>query len=194
MENSVGLNERKIILHAGCASDQVSEQICIGIVPLGYSRRSSLSLRESSCGRLYGINNRSSGVRAGGAQTPGRRRAFARNFPKRPPFSLLLAILAVAGAAVRSEKGDLMPTLSIMALLLCLSSVFGFVNYRLLRLPSSIGVTVVSLGASFMVLGLNSLLPSFQLRSTVQEILGTRYLPETLLDSALYFLLFAGAL
>lgn len=49
-----------------------------------------------------------------------------------------------------------MPTLSIIALLLCLTSVFGFVNYRLLRLPSSIGVTVVSLGASLMVLSVST--------------------------------------
>ena len=87
-----------------------------------------------------------------------------------------------------------MSSLSLAAILLSLASVFGFVNYRFLRLPTAIGLMVVSLVASLCVLALDRMLPQLDLRGWSEQILGTRRLPETLLAGALSLLLFAGAL
>ncbi|MDQ0394452.1 cation:proton antiporter [Labrys monachus] len=87
-----------------------------------------------------------------------------------------------------------MSALSLIAILLCLASVFGFVNYRFLRLPSSIGLMIVALFASLCVVCLDILLPALDLRSWSQQVLGIKDLPNTFLNGALSFLLFAGAL
>lgn len=71
---------------------------------------------------------------------------------------------------------------------------FGFVNYRLLRMPNSVGVTVVSLAASLCIIGIDRVLPQADLRGWSQQMLGTSELPHTLLNGALSLLLFAGAL
>lgn len=87
-----------------------------------------------------------------------------------------------------------MSPLSLVAVLRCLASVFGVINYHLLELPSGIGLMAVSMAASLGVFGLDLLFPQSQLRMWSEQILGTRQLPETLLNGALAFLLFAGAL
>ncbi len=87
-----------------------------------------------------------------------------------------------------------MSSLSLAAILLTLASLFGFVNYRFLRLPTAIGLMLVSLVASLCVLGLDRMLPQLELRNWSEQILGTRRLPETLLAGALSLLLFAGSL
>jgi hypothetical protein len=44
--------------------------------------------------------------------------------------------------------------LSFASILLCLASLFGFIDYRFLRLPNSVGLMVVALAASLCILGL----------------------------------------
>ncbi|HLH88065.1 MAG TPA: sodium:proton antiporter [Xanthobacteraceae bacterium] len=87
-----------------------------------------------------------------------------------------------------------MAPLSVFAILLCLASAFGVINHRLLHLPSSIGVITVALLASLCILGLDATLPGLELGTRTQQVLGTQALPQTLLNGALSFLLFAGAL
>lgn len=87
-----------------------------------------------------------------------------------------------------------MSSLGLFALLLTLSAVFGVINNRTLRLPTTIGVLVFSLLGSLVLLGINALIPSYDLRALSHVVLGSIDLPRTLLGSALSFLLFAGAL
>src|SRR4051812_4174860 len=87
-----------------------------------------------------------------------------------------------------------MSPLSFLAVLLCLASVFGLLNRRFLRLPGTIGLTVVALVASLFAIGIGDLFPSLNLRLALQDILGIRELPDTLLNGVLCFLLFAGTL
>jgi len=84
--------------------------------------------------------------------------------------------------------------LSLIAILLCFASVFGVINERALGLPPSIGLLIVTLLASFCVIGLDALFPGLALKIRAQEILGVGGLPDFLLNGALSFLLFAGAL
>lgn len=83
--------------------------------------------------------------------------------------------------------------LSLIAILLCLASAFGFVNYRVLRLPNHIGLMTVALVVASLVLLVDGFFPHLGLRGTLQQLLGTETLPEALLHGALAFLLFAGA-
>ncbi|UWP93131.1 sodium:proton antiporter [Aliiroseovarius crassostreae] len=87
-----------------------------------------------------------------------------------------------------------MTFLQIASLLIVLAGLFGAINYLLLKLPSAIGILVVSLAASLAVMGLDLLLPGLgmadQVRSTVTGI----DFSDALLEGMLGLLLFAGAL
>ncbi len=86
-----------------------------------------------------------------------------------------------------------MTSLSLLAILLTLAAVFGVLNHRTLRLPNTIGVLVISLAVSLVMLAADPLIPSYSLRGMIGTLLGTVNLPHSLLDGALSFLLFAGA-
>ena len=87
-----------------------------------------------------------------------------------------------------------MSSLSLLAVLLCLASVFGFANARLLRLPPTIGILVLALATSLAMIGLDAALGGHVLQHRAQALLGTVNLPGALLDGALSVLLFAGSL
>ncbi len=86
-----------------------------------------------------------------------------------------------------------MTSLSLLAILLTLAAVFGVVNHRTLRLPNTIGVLVISLAVSLVMLAIDPLIPAYDLRALLGSLLGSVNLPQSLLDGALSFLLFAGA-
>jgi CPA1 family monovalent cation:H+ antiporter len=85
-------------------------------------------------------------------------------------------------------------SLGLFAILLTLAAVFGVVNARTLRLPNTIGVLVIALLVSLVMLAADPLIPGYDLRALSRQLLGTIDLPQTLLNGALSFLLFAGAL
>ncbi len=87
-----------------------------------------------------------------------------------------------------------MASLTMLACLLCLASLFGVLNHRLLRLPSSIGVLVLAMLASVLLIVLDRLWTGLDVRARSQALLGTVDLPAALLDGALSVLLFAGSL
>ena len=87
-----------------------------------------------------------------------------------------------------------MTPLGLFAVLLTLSSIFGVINNRTLRLPPSIGVLVVALLVSLVTLAIDPLIPSIDLQALSRELLGRINFSQTLLNGALSFLLFAGAL
>ncbi|KHK93240.1 cation:proton antiporter [Novosphingobium malaysiense] len=80
------------------------------------------------------------------------------------------------------------------AILIVLAAALGYFNYRVLGLPSTVGLTVMGTLASLLVVAYDSLVPS----STLAEQLGT-FLTDidfstTLMEGMLSFLLFAGAM
>ena len=80
------------------------------------------------------------------------------------------------------------------AILIVLAAVLGFINIRFLRLPQSIGLTVMGAVASLLVVGVDRLLPGGNLSRDVTHFLDGIDFHRTLMDGMLSFLLFAGAL
>lgn len=87
-----------------------------------------------------------------------------------------------------------MTFLQITSLLIVLAGGFGAINHLYLKLPSAIGVLVVSLLASFVLLGADLLRPDFGIADTVRGIITGIDFSEALLEGMLGLLLFAGAL
>lgn len=87
-----------------------------------------------------------------------------------------------------------MTALGLFAILLTLAAVFGVLNGVTLRLPNTIGVLVIALVVSIAMMAADPLIPGISLRGAALAMLGTVDLPTTLLNGALSFLLFAGAL
>ena len=80
----------------------------------------------------------------------------------------------------------------IIAILICLSAGFSWVNYRFFKLPTAIGLMLIAL---VMSLVLHLPLPFFDgLEGQAEAILSQIDFDETLLHGMLSFLLFAGAL
>lgn len=80
------------------------------------------------------------------------------------------------------------------AILIALAAVLGYINYRFLKLPSSIGLTVMGAIASLIVIAIDRFVPGADFaRDIVRFIAGIDF-HTTLMDGMLSFLLFAGAL
>ena len=78
--------------------------------------------------------------------------------------------------------------------LLLLAAVFGLINHRTLKLPTTIGVLVIALLVSVLVLLIDPWIDAYDLADYARSVLGSADLPHLLMDSVLAFLLFAGAL
>ncbi|MDR5589817.1 sodium:proton antiporter [Christiangramia sp. SM2212] len=80
----------------------------------------------------------------------------------------------------------------ITTILVCLASVFGFINVKFLKLPNSIGLMLITIVFSLIVLGLSAF--DDTLLNAEKEIITSIDFQTVLLDVMLSFLLFAGAL
>ncbi len=87
-----------------------------------------------------------------------------------------------------------MNILQIASLLIVLAGAFGAINYLFLKLPSSIGILVVALLASFVLLGLDWMMPGLGMADQVRRIVTGIGFSDALLEGMLGLLLFAGAL
>lgn len=87
-----------------------------------------------------------------------------------------------------------MNILQIASLLIVLAGVFGAINYLLLKLPSSIGILVVALLASFGVMILDLVIPALGVADQVRNVVTGIDFSDALLEGMLGLLLFAGAL
>lgn len=87
-----------------------------------------------------------------------------------------------------------MDLFDIITVVVGLSALFGYINYRFLRLPSGTGILVLALGCSLLLLGLNVLAPGWGLQETISRFLGRINFTTALMRGMLCFLLFAGAL
>ena len=80
------------------------------------------------------------------------------------------------------------------AALVALAAILGYLNYRFLRLPHTIGLTIMGALASLAVVGADTLFPAVGLGAVVRQFLSGIAFHKTLLEGMLSFLLFAGAL
>jgi Na+:H+ antiporter len=87
-----------------------------------------------------------------------------------------------------------MNVLQVTSLLIVLAGCFGAINYLYLKLPAAIGILVVSLLASFGLLGLDLIWPALGIADTVRGFVTGIDFSEALLEGMLGLLLFAGAL
>jgi CPA1 family monovalent cation:H+ antiporter len=85
-----------------------------------------------------------------------------------------------------------MKLFNILAVLITLSAVFSYLNYRFIKLPTTIGVMAISLLGSLGIAVLGPL--GFGLEEDALRLLNSIDFDETLLHGMLSFLLFAGAL
>ncbi|NNF91823.1 MAG: sodium:proton antiporter [Boseongicola sp.] len=87
-----------------------------------------------------------------------------------------------------------MDLLQLTSLLIVLAGLFGAVNYLFLKLPTAIGILVVSLAASMTILVLDLLFAGFRVDDELRLIVGEIAFSDALLEGMLGLLLFAGAL
>ncbi len=82
----------------------------------------------------------------------------------------------------------------LVAALLTLTALFAWLNHQVLRLPPSIGLLIMALGAALVMLGVKELLPESPAYALLVQSLHQIDFEEALLHGMLAFLLFAGAL
>lgn len=87
-----------------------------------------------------------------------------------------------------------MTTFAFTSILLVLAAIFGLINARTLKLPTTIGVMVMALIFSALVLLVDPWIEGYDLAGFARMALENAHLSELLLDSVLAFLLFAGSL
>ena len=83
---------------------------------------------------------------------------------------------------------------NLVALLVALATVFGYVNHRWLRLPHTIGLVVIALTVSICLLVVDAIVPELGIETTVRLTLINIDFEDVLMKGILSFLLFAGAL
>ena len=86
-----------------------------------------------------------------------------------------------------------MEILNTIAILLTLSAVFSYLNYRFIKLPTAIGIMLISLVLSLLLL-ISGKLGFFDVSRQASTLIASIDFHETLIDGMLSFLLFAGAL
>ena len=80
------------------------------------------------------------------------------------------------------------------AILIVLAATLSYLNFRFVRLPSSIGLTVMGAVASLIVVGIDRVLPDSTVSGQVVGFIEGIDFHAALMDGMLSFLLFAGAL
>lgn len=85
-----------------------------------------------------------------------------------------------------------MDTFQIIALLTVLAAAFGYINFRFLKLPTTIGLMAISLVMSLLIFVIDYAIPG--VLDEAKALIGSIDLSEVILDIMLSFLLFAGAL
>ena len=86
-----------------------------------------------------------------------------------------------------------MSLLNVFALLITISALFSYINFRFLKLPTTIGLMLIALVCSALLIGLQAM-GMDSITHSAQSLLGQVDFNETLMQGMLSFLLFAGAL
>jgi len=85
-----------------------------------------------------------------------------------------------------------MSLFAILSILIVLAAIFGYINVRFIKLPTTIGMMLISIIFSLVVLIIGQVDPT--LLQLEQELIGGIDFEKVLMDGMLSFLLFAGAL
>jgi CPA1 family monovalent cation:H+ antiporter len=88
----------------------------------------------------------------------------------------------------------LLSIFDLVAILLTVSAVFAFINAKLLRLPTTIGVMIMGLTASLILIGIELLTAETELSRALSDAVRQIDFTEALMHGMLAFMLFAGAL
>ena len=86
-----------------------------------------------------------------------------------------------------------MTIFDIIAVLLGLSAVFGYLNHRFLHLPHTIGLVIMALASSGVVVLIDLVFPALGIALTATSILSQIDFTQTVMNGMLSVLLFAGA-
>ena len=78
---------------------------------------------------------------------------------------------------------------NLVALLITLAAIFGYVNHRWLKLPHTIGLVVIALAVSVVILLADASFPGLGLEATVRRALTDIDFEDTLMKGLLSFLL-----
>ncbi|MFV0432098.1 MAG: cation:proton antiporter [Alphaproteobacteria bacterium] len=87
-----------------------------------------------------------------------------------------------------------MSVLELAAILLSIASFFGYINYRFIKLPHTVGLVIISLFVSFAAIALHFLNPNLHIDTQIEAILKNIDFNKFLMEGILSMLLFAGAL
>ncbi|RKX17431.1 MAG: sodium:proton antiporter, partial [Candidatus Zixiibacteriota bacterium] len=79
-----------------------------------------------------------------------------------------------------------------VAIFICIAAVASYINYRYIKLPSTIGLMIIGLALSLILIGISAI--GIDIEGPIAEFLGRTDFGETLMEGMLSFLLFAGAL
>lgn len=82
----------------------------------------------------------------------------------------------------------------VASVLVGVSALFGYINFKFLKLPHTIGLVLIALAASFIVILADFVNPSLGVASQLANSLRELDFNETLMHGMLSFLLFAGAM
>jgi len=82
----------------------------------------------------------------------------------------------------------------IAAILVVASALFGWANHHFIKLPHTIGLTVMGAVAAILLMVADAFIPGITLDNWVADTLEQMNFTDTLLQGMLSFLLFAGAL
>nr|WP_197064440.1 sodium:proton antiporter [Methylobacterium sp. ZNC0032] len=82
----------------------------------------------------------------------------------------------------------------LIAILIVLTAIFGWLNHVFIRLPHAIGLLVMGLASSLILIGVEIAVPHISLYDDLRSLLRQIDFQEAVLNGMLAFLLFAGAL
>jgi CPA1 family monovalent cation:H+ antiporter len=82
----------------------------------------------------------------------------------------------------------------LLAVLLVTSAGLAYLNYRVLKLPLTVGLLIGAAAGTLMLIALDAVLPILALKPAIRDLVGSINFSATLLNGFLAFLLFAGAL
>lgn len=86
-----------------------------------------------------------------------------------------------------------MSLLEILALLLSLSALFGYLNHRFLKLPHTIGLMIMAIVASGIIVMIDYVLPQYNISTNIKATLLQIDFHDVVMNGMLSVLLFAGA-
>jgi len=87
-----------------------------------------------------------------------------------------------------------MSIFDIIAVLMTLAALFGYINHRWLKLEPTVGLLMISLASSLGIMALHWVFPRLEIVNQIQNLVGGIDFNEALMHGMLGFLLFAGAL